>query len=73
MKTVLAFLICLPLLAQRPSNPALLVPQTAPELNYAAVPDPLALPAGPAPRRPQRLIRRVTCGSSPADRWRFFN
>jgi sugar lactone lactonase YvrE len=46
MKTALAFLICLPLLAQRPTNPALFVPQNAPELDYAAVPDPLALPAG---------------------------
>jgi DNA-binding beta-propeller fold protein YncE len=46
MRTTLAFLICVPLLAQRPSNPALLVPQNAPELDYAAVPDPLALPAG---------------------------
>jgi len=45
MKTALAFLICAPLLAQRPSNPALMVPQNAPELDYAAVPDPLALPA----------------------------
>lgn len=32
--------------AQRPSNPALLVPQDAPELNYVAVDDPIALPAG---------------------------
>jgi sugar lactone lactonase YvrE len=46
MKTVLAFLICVPLLAQRPSNPALLVPQNAPDLEYVVVPDPIALPAG---------------------------
>jgi sugar lactone lactonase YvrE len=32
--------------AQRPSDPALLVPQTAPELAYAAVPNPITLPAG---------------------------
>jgi DNA-binding beta-propeller fold protein YncE len=45
MKTALAFLICVPLLAQRPSDPAKLVPQNAPELDYMAVPNPLALPA----------------------------
>jgi len=33
-------------IAQRPSDPALLVPQTAPELAYAAVPNPITLPAG---------------------------
>src|SRR5690348_2021143 len=32
--------------AQRPSNPALLIPQTAPELDYVAVPDAVTLPAG---------------------------
>jgi sugar lactone lactonase YvrE len=32
--------------AQRPSDPALLVPQDAPPLEYAAVADPLPLPAG---------------------------
>src|SRR5215469_9592474 len=31
-------------LAQRPTNPDLLIPQKAPELDYAAVADPLALP-----------------------------
>ena len=31
---------------QRPSDPALLVPQNAPPLEYAAVPDPLPIPAG---------------------------
>jgi sugar lactone lactonase YvrE len=46
MKIALAFLICVPLLAQRPSNPALLVPQNAPDLDYVVVPDPIALPAG---------------------------
>jgi len=33
-------------LAQRPADPALLVPQQAPELGYVAVPDPVTLPAG---------------------------
>jgi DNA-binding beta-propeller fold protein YncE len=33
-------------LAQRPSDPALLVPQTAPELNYVAVANAITLPAG---------------------------
>jgi sugar lactone lactonase YvrE len=33
-------------LAQRPSDPALLVPQDAPQLEYVAVADPLTLPAG---------------------------
>jgi DNA-binding beta-propeller fold protein YncE len=32
--------------AQRPSDPALLVPQDAPALDYVAVADPLSLPAG---------------------------
>lgn len=32
--------------AQRPSDPALLVPQSAPALDYVAVADPLPLPAG---------------------------
>ncbi|HUI78920.1 MAG TPA: peptidyl-alpha-hydroxyglycine alpha-amidating lyase family protein [Bryobacteraceae bacterium] len=31
--------------AQRPSNPALLVPQTAPELDYKPVADPIAVPS----------------------------
>jgi hypothetical protein len=34
------------LFAQRPSDPALLVPQNAPPLDYMAVPDPVTLPAG---------------------------
>jgi sugar lactone lactonase YvrE len=33
-------------LAQRPSDPALLVPETAPELDYVFVPDAVTLPAG---------------------------
>jgi sugar lactone lactonase YvrE len=32
--------------AQRPSDPALLVPENAPVLDYVAVPDPLPIPAG---------------------------
>ena len=32
--------------AQRPSDPALVVPQTAPELNYVSVPNPITVPAG---------------------------
>ena len=38
--------VCAPALAQRPSDPALLVPQNAPELDYVAVADPLTFPAG---------------------------
>src|SRR6516162_5583474 len=34
------------LFAQRPSDPALLIPQTAPELDYMSVPDPFTFPAG---------------------------
>jgi sugar lactone lactonase YvrE len=33
-------------LAQRPSDPALLIPETAPELDYVAVPSAVTLPAG---------------------------
>ena len=39
-------LVCAPAFAQRPTNPALLVPQNAPELDYHAVADALALPSG---------------------------
>ena len=39
-------LVCTSAFAQRPSDPALLVPQNAPELNYVAVAEPLAFPAG---------------------------
>ena len=43
----LAFLlVCTPLFAQRPSDPALLIPQNAPAMDYVAVADPLPLPAG---------------------------
>ena len=46
-RTVLGFLLgsAASLLAQRPTNPALLIPQEAPVLNYVAVPDPLPVPA----------------------------
>ncbi|SRR5579883_219726 len=37
---------CFSALAQRPSNPALLIPQAAPELDYVEVADPVSLPAG---------------------------
>jgi len=36
--------VCATLCAQRPSNPALLVPQEAPLLDYVAVPNPLPVP-----------------------------
>ena len=48
-KAVVAALVLLttaPAVAQRPSDPALLVPQAAPELDYVAVPDSLPIPAG---------------------------
>jgi DNA-binding beta-propeller fold protein YncE len=38
--------VCAPALAQRPSDPALIVPQNAPELDYVAVANPLTFPAG---------------------------
>lgn len=37
---------CNAVLAQRPTNPALMEPQVAPALDYVAVADPLPLPAG---------------------------
>ena len=39
-------LACAPAFAQRPTDPALMVPQTAPELDYVAVPNTLAVPEG---------------------------
>src|SRR5687768_2946988 len=42
--TVLVFVA--PALAQRPSDPALLVPESAPELDYVVAPTPVTLPAG---------------------------
>ena len=50
MKHITLFLAVLLLsvsaLAQRPSDPALLVPEAAPELDYTFVPDAVTLPAG---------------------------
>ena len=42
----IALLLCSPVFAQRPSDPALLIPETAPELDYVAVPSAVTLPAG---------------------------
>src|SRR4029453_10169187 len=42
--TVLVFVA--PVLAQRPSDEALLVPESAPELDYVVAPTPVTLPAG---------------------------
>jgi sugar lactone lactonase YvrE len=38
--------VCTAAFAQRPTNPALLIPQEAPLLNYVAVPNPLPVPDG---------------------------
>jgi DNA-binding beta-propeller fold protein YncE len=50
MKNVTVFFACLvlgtSLLAQRPSDPALLVPEPAPELDYVFEPNAITLPAG---------------------------
>jgi len=49
MRVAVAFtavLACTSGFAQRPSNPALLIPQNAPELDYAAVANPVTLPDG---------------------------
>jgi len=43
---VVAWLLAAPVLAQRPSDPALLIPQQAPELEMTAVLDPLPIPEG---------------------------
>jgi len=45
MIVAIAFVFVTPGLAQRPSDPALLVPQQAPALDYVAVADALVLPA----------------------------
>ena len=46
-RAVLGFaVLIISAVAQRPSDPALLIPQVAPELDYHAVPDPVALPEG---------------------------
>jgi DNA-binding beta-propeller fold protein YncE len=43
LATLMSFTI---VFAQRPSDPALLIPQNAPELDYVSVADPFAFPAG---------------------------
>ena len=43
---VAVFLLSTSVLAQRPSDPALLVPETAPELDYVVAPTAVTLPAG---------------------------
>jgi DNA-binding beta-propeller fold protein YncE len=45
-RLALAILSAPAALAQRPTNPALMEPQKAPEMDYVAVADPLPLPAG---------------------------
>ena len=44
-KAVLGIVVCASAWAQRPSNPALLVPQEAPPSDYVAVADPLPVPS----------------------------
>ena len=41
---IISLLSCAAAFAQRPSNPALLIPQEAPPLDYVAVPNPLQVP-----------------------------
>ena len=43
---LILLLAAVPGIAQRPSDPALLVPQAAPELDYVSMPEPLSFPAG---------------------------
>jgi sugar lactone lactonase YvrE len=43
---LVVFLLGTSVLAQRPSDPALLVPETAPELDYVVAPTAVTLPAG---------------------------
>jgi sugar lactone lactonase YvrE len=45
-RVALIVVACVCAFAQRPSNPALLIPQAAPELDYVAVANPINLPAG---------------------------
>jgi DNA-binding beta-propeller fold protein YncE len=46
-KTLLALVLAVaPLAAQRPSDPALLIPEVAPELDYVVAPSAVTLPAG---------------------------
>jgi sugar lactone lactonase YvrE len=50
MKTIssilVLFMVSVPAWPQRPSNPALLVPENAPALDYVSVANPLTLPSG---------------------------
>ena len=48
-------LTCASAFAQRPSDPALLIPQSAPELDYIAVLNTLPVPDGPPPGAPASL------------------
>jgi sugar lactone lactonase YvrE len=43
---VLSVLLVSPLIAQRPSDPALLIPEVAPDLGYVVAPSAVTLPAG---------------------------
>src|SRR5688500_20396203 len=43
---VTVLLLAAPALAQRPSDPALLVPESAPEFDYVMAPTAVTLPAG---------------------------
>src|SRR5688572_3142676 len=43
---ILVLVFAAPLAAQRPSDPALLIPETAPELDYAVAPSAVTLPEG---------------------------
>ena len=43
---IVAILLSTSVLAQRPSDPELLAPETAPELDYVAAPAAVTLPAG---------------------------
>jgi DNA-binding beta-propeller fold protein YncE len=46
LATLVAVLLAAPLAAQRPSDPALLIPEVAPELDYVVAPSAVRLPAG---------------------------
>jgi len=65
---IIGLVACAVAFAQKPSNPALLVPQAAPELDYVAVPNPLPLPEGIKIGAPSaiRRSRTVTRTFSPA-------
>src|SRR5207248_10444605 len=44
--SIAILLVAVPAISQRPSDPALLIPQSAPELDYVAVAESLSFPAG---------------------------